>query len=395
MRLRMRRKILFSLIVLFTCSFGISLGAFAQKLNFGVIAGAGLKEDFRPFPPLFSPGGFAAPPIYQPNPNSFIVGPTLDLTLTRHLSVEVDALRRSVKHTDALYSADGSRLYLYSSTSTEWQFPLLVKYTFPVGAMNPFLEVGPSYIPGGSGSDQHGIVAGAGVDIRVRSLKLAPAVRYGRWADNQLRPALRNQIDFLVGVSQSSTSTSPSAFGQNLSIGAVVGMGLTDDFHTDVRFFQGIPASKSFSQSKSPVIGLVVEFQPRKNLAVEVNGLYRPLHLTDENLISIPEERVREGQESTVTVLTWEFPILAKYKLPVAAVKTFVEVGPSFRATGNLNGNDPSHYGITGGLGAEAHLRKLKISPTVRYTRWEADRWKCCGTIPNQVELIVGFAFWR
>jgi len=172
-------------------------------------------------------------------------------------------------------------------------------------------------------------------------------------------------------------------------------MGLTDDFHTDVRFFQGIPASKSFSQSKSPVIGLVVEFQPRKNLAVEVNGLYRPLHLTDENLISIPEERVREGQESTVTVLTWEFPVLAKYKLPVAAVKTFVEVGPSFRATGNLNGKDPSHYGITGGLGAEAHLRKLKISPTVRYTRWEADRWKCCGTIPNQVELIVGFAFWR
>src|SRR2546422_5173769 len=36
----------------------------------------------------------------------------------------------------------------------------------------------------------------------------------------------------------------------------------------------------------------------------------------------------------------------------------------------NPNAYDPSHYGITGGVGAEAHLGKLKVSPAVRYTHW-------------------------
>ena len=47
-------------------------------------------------------------------------------------------------------------------------------------------------------------------------------------------------------------------------------------------------------------VGVMVGFEPLKNLFIEVGGLYGPLHLTDENLISIPEEGVRPGQKLTV-----------------------------------------------------------------------------------------------
>jgi hypothetical protein len=112
----------------------------------------------------------------------------LELTFTRHFSVEVDALRRSVKHTQAFPLPDGSGTYLYSSTGTEWQFPMLTKYRFSLGVLDPFLELGPSFLPSQSG--QHGISAGAGAEMHLRSLKVAPAVRYNCWTDNQSRLAL-------------------------------------------------------------------------------------------------------------------------------------------------------------------------------------------------------------
>jgi hypothetical protein len=152
---------------------------------------------------------------------------------------------------------------------------------------------------------------------------------------------------------------------------------------------QGIQLFEKFSEPKNAIFGLALEFEPIKNLFLEVDGLYRPLHVMSENN-SIPGEGVRTN--GRFSVLTWEFPVLAKYKWPGRNLRPFVELGPSFRATGNLNGFDPSHYGITGGVGMETHLGKVKISPAVRYNRWQADG-KQPGTIPNQAELIVGFSF--
>ena len=96
--------------------------------------------------------------------------------------------------------------------------------------------------------------------------------------------------------------------------------------------------------------------------------------------------------------LTWEFPVLAKYQLPVRKISPLFELGPAFRITAHTQSQNYSHYGVAGGLGVSARLGKMKLSPTLRYTRWAQDkkqrgREPATGTGPNQLEVVVGFSF--
>jgi hypothetical protein len=202
----------------------------------------------------------------------------------------------------------------------------------------------------------------------------------------------------------------PYAFGQHLSFGVIGGASLTDDFHNEViglfRSAQGglvrVP-TRFYSTSKDYIVGPKVELGLPFHLSVELDALYRPLNFTsaavnpDGSLNSV----------SPNTVVTWEFPILGKYRLPLHGVEPFVEVGGSFRNSGNLNGASPSNHGFTLGAGVEGRLRKLRIAPRVRYTRWAADDLRCfvvprsrCSldiqqplTLRNQAEFLVGFSF--
>ncbi len=116
---------------------------------------------------------------------------------------------------------------------------------------------------------------------------------------------------------------------------------------------------------------------------------YKPLHST-----------FSPGQG--ITVLTWDFPVLAKYHVAKLGRAPFIEAGPSFRAAGNLNGYDPSHFGVTAGAGAETRERGVLLSTALRYTRWEKDAPSIYGfssqgdysrTNANAVELIFGVGY--
>jgi hypothetical protein len=97
---------------------------------------------------------------------------------------------------------------------------------------------------------------------------------------------------------------------------------------------------------------------------------------------------------SPATVVTWELSPLAKYRLGSGSVKPFIETGPSFRVSGNLNNASPSTYGGTAGIGLETHLGKVRISPVARYTHWAADPgFAGSPTKRNQVELLAGLSF--
>ena len=181
---------------------------------------------------------------------------------------------------------------------------------------------------------------------------------------------------------------SPAASGQRLSIGVVGGGSLTDSFPTET-----VPAGSGlgiryFSSSKDYIAGPMVELRLFSNWSVEVDGLYRKLHFTwagveaDGSLNSI----------SPSPVITWEFPVLAKYRFHWWKTQPFAELGPSFRTAGNLNGTHPSHEGVTAGLGVELHARKLTFAPALRYTRWAADGVSAGGAKsgPNQIELLIG-----
>lgn len=182
-----------------------------------------------------------------------------------------------------------------------------------------------------------------------------------------------------------------AAFGQSLSIGLVGGAAVTDSFRTETvpesgDYFIG---TRFFSTSKDYIAGVSIEMRFTPHCSIEADGMFRELHLT----WAAVEPDGALNSVSPSPVVTWEFPMLAKYRFRLGNFSPFVEAGPSLRSTGNLNGTNPSHFGFTAGVGVEKNLRGLKIAPVVRYTRWAPDQGQqWAATNHNQVELLVGFS---
>jgi len=155
-------------------------------------------------------------------------------------------------------------------------------------------------------------------------------------------------------------------------------------------------ASDRISERQGYIGGLVFELAAYKRLSVEVNGLYRPFRADQVSLVVLVGQPPSESR-SEFTILTWQFPLLAKYSfLSQSRINPFVEGGPSFRLSGNLNGSSPSTSGITAGVGMQKQYGPLKISPVLRYTRWANDPSQIVGafrTRSNQIELLASFTF--
>ena len=174
----------------------------------------------------------------------------------------------------------------------------------------------------------------------------------GNW--NQYNFSLSTGVVFTSGGSSFGESSGP------LSFDVIGGAALTDAFgHESTGLIIGpgggsVPTrSRSYSTLKDYVIGPMIEVRsPYPCLSVEIYALYRPMNLTmagvgpDGSLNSI----------SPATVVTWELPLLVKYRFGSGPLKRFIEAGPSFRVAGNLNDAAPSAYGSTAGLGLEAKL---------------------------------------
>jgi len=176
--------------------------------------------------------------------------------------------------------------------------------------------------------------------------------------------------------------SSPTAFGQHFSYGAVAGTALTDDFNS---LYVPLESISQKSGGKGVIVGPMLEWTFSKHLSVEADGLFRELRF---------EDALAGMHNPTVT---WEFPILAKYRLfsygrRGSSLRPFLEAGPSFRTTGNLNAN-PTHAGISTGGGIEFQLHRFDIAPTIRYTRWAADaNANEIHARPDQIELLVAFS---
>lgn len=180
-----------------------------------------------------------------------------------------------------------------------------------------------------------------------------------------------------------------SVFGQTVEYGLLGGGSLTDAFHSQTvpTGSATLPFDRFYSSSKDWILGASVEFRLQRYLSLEVNGLYRKLHFVTAGV----EPGGSLNSVSPSPVITWEFPVLAKYRFRWRGVEPFVEGGPSFRTAGNLNGTDPSHYGGTAGVGFDVHVGILNISPVLRYTRWSGDSVRSAqpNSNANQLELLV------
>jgi hypothetical protein len=177
------------------------------------------------------------------------------------------------------------------------------------------------------------------------------------------------------------------AFGQSLSLGLVGGGAVTNAFQPYAP--PGIDVTRLYSESKDYLVGPMVEWRFSPHWSVEVDGLYRKLHLTE----AFVEPDSHLNSVSPSPVITWEFPVLAKYRFNLPRFRPFAEAGPSFRTTGNLNGTMPSHAGFTAGLGVELHAAGLTFAPVLRYTRWMSDTGSPfinAYSTPDQLEMLVG-----
>jgi hypothetical protein len=174
----------------------------AQHLSIGVTGGVGLTDAF----------------IDQTTPDTghtysaakdYLVGPAIELRLPFSLALEFDALYRPLHLTESFFNFFNNSSQTSQGRINTWQFPLLVKYHLPGRRIRAFVEVGPSFrhtatnalFLGNPPQLNHGFTAGGGGEIRIWKVRIAPEIRYTRWAaDTNFPFPNSDQAELLVGL---------------------------------------------------------------------------------------------------------------------------------------------------------------------------------------------------
>jgi hypothetical protein len=173
-----------------------------QPVLFGVIAGASVLADFQ----NRTVGDLA---VYS-TPRGAIIGGLVEIRLHLALSLEVAGLYHALGFTNVVVGPGGEITSVSKSSVTNWEFPMLAKYRFTLALLKPFVELGPTFrssdYRNGASPSIYGVVIGAGAEGFTWKLRIAPTVRYLRWArDQNVGPVAPftapNQVELLLGVS--------------------------------------------------------------------------------------------------------------------------------------------------------------------------------------------------
>lgn len=173
----------------------------------------------------------------------------------------------------------------------------------------------------------------------------------------------------------------PLASAEWFVIGLRAGAPLTEIFETSPRF--GLNTSTT-----AFTIGPTAELRLPLGLGVEVDALYKRSEVDDPS-----------GAQRTAN--SWEFPLLAKYRLPGPGLRPYVAGGVSFRKVSDLadfvRGLETSTKGFVLGGGLEIKIPKVYLQPELRYTRWErgltGETNNALTYNRNQVDFLFGVVF--
>jgi hypothetical protein len=191
--------------------FFVAMPAFPQLFSFGVIGGVPITSSFSTAQDSGSIG-FAYDRLY-------VVGPTAEIHLPIHFSVEVDALYR--RNGFDYYGSSGTfppQLFAARTVVNDLQFPILAKYEVNVvPLLKPFVSGGLVFRHTGTSTSGNitinsfdnpnsaGVAIGGGVALKVGPLRLSPQIRYTHWPSPPVTHSLSgivssnsNQADFLV-----------------------------------------------------------------------------------------------------------------------------------------------------------------------------------------------------
>jgi hypothetical protein len=366
-----------------------SSAAFSQTLSIGVIGGAAVTDGYRTETvPEEWGGDFIGTRIFSTS-KDFLAGASIEMRFTPHWSLETDGMFREFHSSWATVESGGTLNSVSPFHTVTWEFPVLAKYRFRFASVSPFVEAGPAFRSAGNlngtAPSHVGFTAGVGIEKKLGGLKIAPVVRYTRWASSAgpvwsiPTTVNQNQVELLVGFSPASESAGVPQL-RGVSVGALVGTNLTGAYNEE---------ASGYTNTRGVIAGVSLEVHLLRALSLEVDGLHRPVSAT---FPYVDEDGLAHSYDATVN--TWTFPVLAKYRLPWSAHgwRPFVEAGPDFRLLGML-GNS-AHHGVLAGAGVERKLRRFRIAPAIRYTRWGSDRFPDSGEPSrNQLELLAAATF--
>jgi hypothetical protein len=374
---------------------------YGQTVEYGVLGGGSLTDAFHS---QTVPTGSATLPFdrFYSSSKDWILGASVEFHVTRHLSLEANGLYRKLHFVTAGVEPGGSLNSISPSPVVTWEFPVLAKYRFRWRGVQPFVEGGPSFRTAGNlngtNPSHYGGTAGVGLDMHVGILNISPVLRYTRWAADSTRSAQPysnpNQLELLVEVSHGS-EIKGHPWGNHFLLGVIGGETLRADLpSTSGPTIVGVPtggsgsslqnATATYSGLHDPIIGPMVEFPVPKGIALEIDALYHPLRYHSQTTLN----GTLTNSTTFNDAITWDFPVLVKYKFPIGPIKPFLEAGPSFRLPQNMNGL--STAGVATGVGVEGHVRGLKLAPTFRYVHWAADATR---STQNQLEVLLSISF--
>ncbi len=160
----------------------------AQHLSYGLKAGAPLTDVVQ------GSGNVAA------STTRLTIGPMLELRLPAGLAVEFDVLYKKFSATTGTAA---------SQSAGSWDFPIVGKYKMPGIIARPYAEAGFDYnslssIATFNLKNRKGLILGAGIEISLPKIHIAPELRYTRYNQNVTLQTLipnANQAEVLIGIS--------------------------------------------------------------------------------------------------------------------------------------------------------------------------------------------------
>ena len=217
--------------------FGMGIAS-GQQLGFGMKVGVLVSEPFATasISTVHQDLNFARSAQYVPSNHRLTLGPMVEVRLPRSFAVEVSALYRRIKYMSATRVSEITpsevlpfdMKFQAETQARDLDIPILMKYRFSARSVRPFIGVGgaarwvfdvKSRLVNASGPSpllsqpfglnqrwSGGYVVAAGLEWRLSAARIAPELRYFRWAspsfqdaDGQwLSPA--NQLDLLLSV---------------------------------------------------------------------------------------------------------------------------------------------------------------------------------------------------
>ena len=170
----------------------------AQHLDFGF--GVGVKGGV-PFIPLAEAGVGLIGSLSERD--NYIIGPVVEMRLPFGFAIEADGLYRGTS-----YQVTNGTGGFATIDSSSWEIPYLAKFRFPIPLLKPFVVAGGSYrtldnLQPGITPTHNAFVAGAGLELRIKRLRLSAEARYLRWGEPPASDVARlkqSQGEVLFGV---------------------------------------------------------------------------------------------------------------------------------------------------------------------------------------------------